>query len=42
MNWMIYGANSYTGELIACEAVKRGLQPVLSRPAPGSGPLVIE
>lgn len=30
MNWMIYGANGYTGELIAREAVRRGLQPVLA------------
>ena len=27
--WMIYGANGYTGELIAREAVSRGLSPVL-------------
>ena len=27
---MIYGANGYTGKLVAREAVKRGLQPVLS------------
>ena len=30
MNWMIYGANGYTGELIAREAARRGLQPVLA------------
>ncbi|HEY9545833.1 MAG TPA: saccharopine dehydrogenase NADP-binding domain-containing protein [Solimonas sp.] len=30
MNWMIYGANGYTGELIAREAVKRGQKPVLA------------
>lgn len=29
-NWMIYGANGYTGRLIAAEAVRRGLQPVLA------------
>ena len=29
-NWMIYGANGYTGELIAREAVRRGLKPVLA------------
>ena len=29
-NFLIYGANGYTGELIAREAVKRGLQPILS------------
>jgi short subunit dehydrogenase-like uncharacterized protein len=28
--WMIYGANGYTGELIAREAVKRGERPVLA------------
>ncbi|MBK3431520.1 saccharopine dehydrogenase NADP-binding domain-containing protein [Pseudomonas fluorescens] len=30
MKWMIYGANGYTGELIARDAVKRGLRPVLA------------
>lgn len=30
LNWMIYGANGYTGELIAREAVRRGYQPVLA------------
>jgi len=29
-SWMIYGANGYTGELIAREAVRRGLKPVLA------------
>lgn len=29
-NWMIYGANGYTGELIAREAVRRGQQPILA------------
>lgn len=28
--WMIYGAYGYTGELIAREAVRRGMEPVLS------------
>jgi short subunit dehydrogenase-like uncharacterized protein len=28
--WMIYGANGYTGELIAREAARRGLDPVLA------------
>jgi short subunit dehydrogenase-like uncharacterized protein len=28
--WMIYGANGYTGELIAREARRRGMQPVLA------------
>jgi short subunit dehydrogenase-like uncharacterized protein len=28
--WMIYGANGYTGELIAREAVRRGERPVLA------------
>ncbi len=30
MNWMIYGANGYTGRLIAVEAVHRGMKPVLA------------
>ena len=30
MNWLIYGANGYTGELIAREAVHRGHRPVLA------------
>ncbi|GBL57485.1 membrane protein [Pseudomonas citronellolis] len=30
MRWMIYGANGYTGELIAREAARRGLKPVLA------------
>lgn len=30
MQWMIYGANGYTGRLIAHEAKKRGLSPVLA------------
>lgn len=30
MKWMIYGANGYTGELIAREARKRGHQPVVA------------
>ena len=29
-NWMIYGANGYTGELIAREAVRQGLKPILA------------
>jgi short subunit dehydrogenase-like uncharacterized protein len=29
-NWMIYGANGYTGELIAREAATRGLRPILA------------
>ncbi len=29
MKWMIYGANGYTGELIARDAVRRRLRPVL-------------
>jgi short subunit dehydrogenase-like uncharacterized protein len=28
--WMLYGANGYTGELIAREAQKRGLKPILA------------
>lgn len=30
MSWMIYGANGYTGELIAREAVARGMSPILA------------
>jgi short subunit dehydrogenase-like uncharacterized protein len=30
MDWLIYGANGYTGQLIAAEAVRRGLRPVLA------------
>jgi short subunit dehydrogenase-like uncharacterized protein len=29
-DWMIYGANGYTGELCAREAARRGLRPVLA------------
>jgi short subunit dehydrogenase-like uncharacterized protein len=29
-NWMIYGANGYTGELVAREAVRRNLKPILA------------
>lgn len=28
--WLIYGANGYTGELVAREAVARGLEPILA------------
>ena len=30
MNWLIYGANGYTGQLIAEEAARRGLRPILA------------
>jgi short subunit dehydrogenase-like uncharacterized protein len=30
MQWMIYGANGYTGRLIAREAVERGMTPMLA------------
>jgi short subunit dehydrogenase-like uncharacterized protein len=30
MPWLIYGANGYTGELIAREAVRRGHRPILA------------
>ena len=30
MTWMIYGANGYTGKLIAMEAARRGLSPILA------------
>jgi short subunit dehydrogenase-like uncharacterized protein len=29
-DWMIYGANGYTGRLVAEEAVRRGMRPVLA------------
>jgi short subunit dehydrogenase-like uncharacterized protein len=29
-DWLIYGANGYTGELIAREAAGRGLRPILA------------
>lgn len=30
MPWMIYGANGYTGEMIAREAARRGMRPILA------------
>lgn len=30
IQWLLYGANGYTGELIAREAVRRGLRPILA------------
>ena len=30
MQWMIYGANGYTGRLVAREAMARGLRPILA------------
>src|SRR5260370_33147903 len=30
VEWMIYGANGYTGRLVAVEARRRGLHPVLA------------
>jgi short subunit dehydrogenase-like uncharacterized protein len=30
MDWMIYGANGYTGKLTAREAVRRGMRPILA------------
>ena len=43
MSWMIYGANGYTGELIAREAVRRGHKPVLAgRTATKVEPLATE
>ena len=29
-HWMIYGANGYTGHLIAAEAKRQGLTPILA------------
>ena len=41
--WMIYGANGYTGELIAREAAGRGLKPILAgRNAEAVGKLASE
>jgi len=43
VTFLIYGANGYTGELIAREAVRRGLRPVLSgRSAEKIAPLANE
>jgi saccharopine dehydrogenase (NAD+, L-lysine-forming) len=43
MTWMIYGANGYTGELIAREAISRGHKPVLAgRHAPALHRLTAE
>lgn len=43
MQWMIYGANGYTGGLIAREAVARGLNPILAgRNADKLAPLAAE
>ncbi|MEE4217683.1 MAG: saccharopine dehydrogenase NADP-binding domain-containing protein [Xanthomonadales bacterium] len=36
MEWMIYGANGFTGRLTAREAVRRGLRPVLAGRNEGS------
>lgn len=30
MQWMIYGANGYTGRMMVAEAVRRGMRPVLA------------
>lgn len=34
MTWLVYGANGYTGELIAREALRRGLRPILAGRSP--------
>ena len=42
-SWLIYGANGYTGELIAREAARRGLKPILAgRSAAAIEPLARE
>ncbi|MFA6956883.1 MAG: saccharopine dehydrogenase NADP-binding domain-containing protein [Thermoanaerobaculia bacterium] len=42
-SWLIYGANGYTGQLIAREAVRRGMRPVLAgRSAEAIAPLARE
>jgi short subunit dehydrogenase-like uncharacterized protein len=33
--WLVYGANGYTGQLIAREATGRGLKPILAGRSPG-------
>lgn len=38
MQWMIYGANGYTGNLIVREAVRRGMRPIIA----GRGAVSIE
>jgi len=30
MDWMLYGANGYTAELVACEARNQGKSPILA------------
>lgn len=30
MQWMIYGANGYTGRMVVAEAVRRGMRPILA------------
>jgi short subunit dehydrogenase-like uncharacterized protein len=43
MSWLIYGANGYTGELIAREAKRRGMTPILAaRSGDKVGPLARE
>ena len=43
MQWLLYGANGYTGELIAREAAVRGLRPILAgRSAERLAPLAQE
>jgi len=42
-HWLLYGANGYTGELIAREAVQRGMRPILAgRSADRVAPLAKE
>ena len=42
MDWMIYGANGYTGRLVAAEARRRGLRPVLAGRRAGPIEAVLE
>ncbi len=42
MDWILYGANGYTGELIAREARKRGLTPILAGRSPAVQKLAAE
>jgi short subunit dehydrogenase-like uncharacterized protein len=42
MTWMVYGANGYTGQLVAREAVARGERPVLAGRSAKVGALAAE
>jgi short subunit dehydrogenase-like uncharacterized protein len=42
MTWMVYGANGYTGQLVARLAVERGERPVLAGRSPKIAALAAE